>query len=460
MYLDIKDKKEVVPIEFVIKEIIKLSEQENEWLLTSNEDHEHNFELGFKEESFILKKITKQPNNLVTNEEVLIEMINELLKLEYEKRQEGFDDSDEGGESEVQPYDPKRISIRNERWGISHVFEMIDKYDYIDLNPDFQRNFVWDRKRRSQLIESLMLRIPVPAFYLAETKEGRFQVVDGLQRLTTIRDFMKNEFYLKGLEYLTEQEGRYFQNDGKKKGIDGGFIMTINLTQINVNIIEAKSPSKVKFDVFRRVNTGGKPLNNQEIRNCLATSKTRKLINDLAHSEEFKQATGGSVRTTRMQAQELCLRFIGFHENLINKKDNWSYKGNMTEYLDTSVELLNKNDNLDFEKIKKAFNNAMKNAYHLFGEYTFRKCLPNDLKEGARRQLINKSLFTTWSVLLSQFENKKIIGMAKPNSFAEILAKRLNENENFLTSVSYKTNDRQYLNLAFKETNKLIKENL
>ena len=84
----------------------------------------------------------------------------------------------------------------------------------------------------------------------------------------------------------------------------------------NVSFVDCSTPSKVKFDVFRRVNTGGKPLNNQEIRNCLASDKTRKLINELANMEEFKIATGGSVRTTRMQAQEIVLRFISFYNFL------------------------------------------------------------------------------------------------------------------------------------------------
>ena len=417
-------------------------------------------ELTFLEADFILYEIKKRPNDLHTSEEILIELINDFLRLEHANRQEGFDDSVEGGDSELQPYDPKQISIRNERWSLSHVFEMIDKYNYIDLSPDFQRNFVWDLKRRSQLIESLMLRIPVPAFYLAETESGGYQVVDGLQRLTTIRDFMKNRFYLKGLEYLKEQEGKYFSFEDKKEGIDPGFIMTINLTQINVNIIEAKSPAKVKFDGFRRVNTGGKPLNNQEIRNCLASPKTRKLINELAHSDEFKLATGGSVRTTRMQAQELVLRFIAFYHNVILDDPAWTYKGNMTEYLDDAIDLLNEKKAISGQDLSDHFMQAMKNAYHLFGKFAFRKNLPDDLIPGARKQLINKSLFTTWSILLSQLDHERLVTKVGKEEFPYILAEKLQEDKDFLTSVSYKTNDRQYLNIAFRETAKLINEHL
>ena len=464
MFLDLEINNKVISIEFLMKEIIEKSEFENEWLLESIGNLENKFELRFREKAFILNEVLFKPIELITQSDVLSDLINELLKKEYEKRAEGFDESDEGKDADIQPYDPKKISIRNERWSLSHVFELIDKYDYIDLSPDFQRNFVWDIKRRSQLIESLMLRIPVPAFYLSETGDGKFQVVDGLQRLTTIRDFMRNEFYLRGLEYLTEQDGRFFKDEEeeKKKGIDNEFVITINLTQINVNIIESKSPSKVKFDVFRRVNTGGKPLNNQEIRNCLAGDKTRKLINELANMEEFKIATGESVRTTRMQAQEIVLRFISFYNfYVLNQHSiNWRYKGNMTEYLDTSVELINENKVANFDELKIAFSNSMKSCYHLFGQYAFRKCLPKDLEEGARKQLVNKSLFTTWSVLLSKYDPEVIKKHIEFESFAKILAVRLSKNSKFLYSVSYKTNDRISLELAFKETKKIIEENI
>ena len=461
MFLDINIKDKLKVVEFKLERVVDLSAHEREWLLVSNGETEKSFNLKFSEESYILKNIINIPKGLKTDKDAFTYLINEFLKLEHEKRQEGFDSSDDNSNSsEIQPYDPKKISIRNERWSLSHVYELMEKYQYIDLNPDFQRNFVWDIRRRSRLIESLMLRIPIPAFYLAETETGKYQVVDGLQRLTTIRDFFKNDFYLKGLEYLIEQEGRFFKEAKDKEGIDQEFEIAINLTQINVNIIESKSPAKVKFDVFRRVNTGGQPLNNQEIRNCLAEKTTRDLIKELAYSEEFKNATGGSVKTTRMQAQELVLRFIAFYHERIIKSSNWQYKGNMTEYLDDSIELLNTNKGFDFIRLKKDFFNAMSNCYYLFGEYSFRKCLPMDLKQGARRRLINKSLFTTWSVLLSRFSNKDIKNKIKAGILAPNLAKKLEENKKYFESVSYKTNDKNSLEFAFKETQKIIDDHI
>ena len=464
MFLELEIDNEVVTVPFKVqsKEDLEDNTHCRLWSFISDDNDVLKGIVGvnFIEEAYILKEVTMKPSNLVTSDNTLAEIINELLKEELENAQEGIDDSEEGEEGEIQPYDPKKINIRNDRWSISHMFELINKWDEVDLSPDFQRNFVWDKKRRSQLIESLMLGIPVPAFYLSETLEGRYQVVDGVQRLTTIRDFLDNKFSLRGLEYLKEQEKKFFKEEGKKKGIDREFVRRIQLTQINVNIIEAKSPNKVKFDVFRRVNTGGKPLNSQEIRNCLAEKRVRALINDLAKSKEFIQATDGSVRTTRMQAQELVLRFIAFYQSQIVKSPEWNYTGNMRTFLDESIDLLNQDKSVSFDKLTTVFLESMKICQHLFGEYCFRKCLPDDLEEGARRQLINKSLFTTWSVILAQFQLEKVLPLVEHRDFAHILAKKLANHGQFYEWVSFNTNDKTSLEGAFKMTRELVKEHL
>ena len=136
----------------------------------------------------------------------------------------------------------------------------------------------------------------------------------------------------------------WFKTDGRKKGIDGNYVLQILKTQLSINIIEKSSPTKIKFDVFRRVNTGGKPLNNQEIRNCLATDNVRQFINELANSPEFELATNESIKNTRMEAQELVLRFIAFwHTKFISyEKSKLTYKGDMQSFLDETIDLLNK----------------------------------------------------------------------------------------------------------------------
>ncbi|MGB0931299.1 MAG: hypothetical protein ACPGVB_11010, partial [Chitinophagales bacterium] len=202
---------------------------------------------------------------------------------------------------------------------------------------------------------------------------------------------------------------------------------------------------------------GGKPLNNQEIRNCLVDTKTRNLLNELASSEEFIMATGGSVKTTRMQAQELVLRFIGFWHECILEEEDWAYKGSMTEFLDNAIELLNESKGKHYEKIGKAFSRSMKNAYYLFGEYAFRKCVLEDLAPDARKRFINKSLFTTWSVVLSQYDTSYFRSKTEFKAFAKKLAERLEKDRDYFDKVSYKTNDKESLKVAFKVTEELVK---
>ena len=171
------------------------------------------------------------------------------------------------------PYDPEQIRVDTNNYSIKNVYDLIKDGD-IDLSPSFQRNLVWDRKQKCRLIESILLRIPLPVFYFASDEEGLLSVVDGLQRLSAIRDFMDNKFALSDLEYLDEScNGRFYS---KEPALDRKFLRRIQNTQIGINIIDASSPSDVKYDVFRRLNTGGKPLNTQELRNCLASKGTKE----------------------------------------------------------------------------------------------------------------------------------------------------------------------------------------
>lgn len=170
-----------------------------------------------------MTKLVKKSDTIVESEEEICQKfadsafetkMNQLINME-----DGFDDSDEEERNEdvkYNPYNPKLIRVDTKPFSIKQINEMIEAED-IDLSPDFQRGFVWnDITRKSRLIESLLLRIPIPVFYFAQDEEGKFQVVDGVQRLTVISSFMKNEFRLKNLEYLSECNGKYFKKENAK----------------------------------------------------------------------------------------------------------------------------------------------------------------------------------------------------------------------------------------------------
>ena len=405
------------------------------------------------------------------------ERLFEIFDNYKDQKRQGTDFEVENSPSNY-PYDPKKISISNFNWSVDTIRQMLER-KIIRLSPDFQRNFVWDYKRQSRLIESILLGIPVPAFYLAKSEKGSYNVVDGLQRLTTINRFLNNEFNLKYLEYLNgdngtdKLEGYYYKTVGDKKGIDslldGDYEFRLKSTQFNVNVMDVATPIRVKLDVFRRINSGGKPLNNQEMRNCLMEEDTRKLINELAESDIFIAATGKSVTTDRMVAQELVMRFIGFWYIEILKytiKDDkgadkpMDYNGDMQGFLDNLVGFLNKEGSKQHKNIREYFTRSMTNAHHLFGKYCFRKCLSKHLELNAPKQLINKSLFTTWSIMLSKYDASTVIKNNEAESFARILADELENNQDLLDNVSYRTNDKKILDEAFLETLEIIKNHI
>ena len=365
-------------------------------------------------------------------------------------------DEAEDGPLEPFPYDPEFIRVDTKPFNISLVYDMIKDGD-INLSPDFQRQFVWtDIGARSRLIESIMLRIPLPVFYLAQDHAGRLQVVDGLQRLTVIKQFLDNELRLRDLEYLKAEEGKVFRHDDPSRCIDQRFRKRIMQTQIMMNIIDPQTPADVKFDIFKRINQGGRPLNAQEIRNCMSSPETRNLLHRLSQSPNFLEATCSSVGTVRMQDQEIALRFAAFR--LADLERQAPYLGNMERFLDQTIETLNRDSRL-FDQLVPAFDRGMRNSAHLFGAFAFRKCSPQDLLPGARRRLMNNSLFTTWSVVLAERDEEEVQAV-EAKSFAGIVANELHNDADYYDSVSFGTNDRRRLRYAFEKARALCAEHI
>lgn len=370
--------------------------------------------------------------------------MNQLINME-----DGFDDADEEEENEsvtYNPYNPKLIRVDTKPFSIRQMNEMIETKD-VDLSPDFQRGFVWnDITRKSRLIESLLLRIPIPVFYFAQDEEGLFQVVDGVQRLTVINSFMKNEFKLKNLEYLIECNGKYFNKPGDKAGrLEDMYIRRIEQTQLFVNVIDPQTPGKVKYDIFKRINTGGKALNAQEIRNCLANGKARNFLRELAGSENFLHATRKSISAARMADEELVLRFIAFY--LIDHEVvEGEYKGGMDELLNDTVEKLNAMEMESFLEIRKHFLQAMDNAFYLFGSNAFRKA-----------NYVNKALFLGISRVLCDVTPQKLQEKSK-EEIARQMQKQISDNERFRNALSMATNDARNVKLVYDTVKKIVGE--
>lgn len=351
----------------------------------------------------------------------------------------------DGAENVTHPFDPNKIRVTTEPRTIDLLFRRIN-HGEIDLAPDFQRRArLWKPHRKGQLIESILLRIPLPVFYVAATEDDNWSVVDGLQRLTTIHDFMSDEFVLSGLEYLHQLEGLTFSR------LPRSMQRRIEETSLVMNIIQPGTPDEVMINIFKRLNTGGLPLSGQEIRNALYKGPVRKFLVELVATEAFKRATDGRVSDDRMDAQECVLRFSAF---LI---DGWqSYDRNdLDSYLSEAMRKLNSVSSDKLDEIRSFFITAMNAAYDIFGDDAFRKRYSED----DARKPVSKALFEAWSVSLanlSEIERSKLIDRAPDvrSSFRGLM----NNDRFFDVSISSSTGTVQRVHKRFEAIEGIVGE--
>lgn len=345
-----------------------------------------------------------------------------------------------------EPYDPAQIKVTTEKKTIDLVIRRI-KHGEIDLAPEFQRRArLWPINRRSQLIESLLLRIPLPVFYVAANPNDDWVVVDGLQRITTISDFIEGRFKLSGLEYLKGLEDLDFN------GLDRIMKRRIEETEIVINIIQPGTAEEVMMNIFKRINTGGVPLNSQEIRNAINKGPARSLLRELAQTEEFKLATDNSIRDTRMDAQEMVLRFLAFRIN------PWTeYKANKLDaYLNTAMRQLNTTSDQELERLSNDFKLSMTRSFEIFGKNCFRK---NTLT--GRRSPISKPLFEAWSVNLAALNEDEFVKLAQKKD--ELIIEHsdmLLKNIEYIVAITYSTGVPKRVTGRFQEVQELLRKTI
>lgn len=289
-----------------------------------------------------------------------------------------------------------------------------------------------------------MLRIPLPVFYVAANPNDDWVVVDGLQRITTISDFIEGRFKLSGLEYLKGLEDLDFN------GLDRIMKRRIEETEIVINIIQPGTAEEVMMNIFKRINTGGVPLNSQEIRNAINKGPARSLLRELAQTEEFKLATDNSIRDTRMDAQEMVLRFLAFRIN------PWTeYKANKLDaYLNTAMRQLNTTSDQELERLSNDFKLSMTRSFEIFGKNCFRK---NTLT--GRRSPISKPLFEAWSVNLAALNEDEFLNLAQKKD--ELIIEHsdmLLKNIEYIVAITYSTGVPKRVISRFQEVQELVRK--
>lgn len=292
----------------------------------------------------------------------------------------------------TKPFNPKDVDIVSQTMVISNIVEQL-KYGDILLEPDFQRHpDLWNSTQQSRLVESLIIRIPIPTFYFDSTDDDKLVVVDGLQRLYAIKRFMvldiddKDRLALTNLEYLEEYEGKKFEE------LPPVIQRRIKTQTLSAYVIRPGTPDKVRTSIFTRINTGGLTLEPAEIKNSVYRGQAANLLKELAHSKEFVTATRNKINPKRMLDCEFVNRFMAFY--LLGTEQ---YSGNLEDYLNDVMIQLQKESKTSIDKCRKDFLKAMKYSVDIFEDKAFRKINAND-KYGQ----INKPLYDAVTVNLAK----------------------------------------------------------
>lgn len=334
---------------------------------------------------------------------------------------EGLGDPD----ADVDPVYPlDDIMVRSEKRTVSEVVRRINRGRFI-LDPDFQREFVWGTKKQSKLIESCVMRIPLPVLYVAEGDDGRISVVDGLQRLGTFDRFLNDKLALTDLGEDHPLTGKKFSD------------LPLNLkervedTQLTLYILDKSAPRRAQLDIFERVN-GGEVLSRQQMRNAIYNGPGTRWLRKMSKSDAFLKATGRSLNTKIMRDREAVNRFAGFHVL------GWtSYAGgDMDEFLARAIETLNRTSDGNLSDLERKFTASMEHNYSLFSRHSFRKSLW-EARPYSRRSVVNIALF---DVLSWAFARMSVEVVQEEGDAIAARVRSLILDEQFERAITYSTN--------------------
>lgn len=340
----------------------------------------------------------------------------------------------------VVPFDPSKIDIENKALTIDSILKKI-KYDELELDSSFQRKAgLWTVKQKSQLIESLLLKIPLPTFYFDASNDEKWQIIDGLQRISTLKEFAVDQtLSLTGMEFLKDLNGSKYDK------LPRSLQRRLEETNVNTYIVKPTTPKNVKFNIFKRINTGGLVLEPQEIRNALYQGQASEFLLRLSKNKNFLKATGNSIKPTRMLDREFCLRYVAFTELSLD-----SYTGNLDDFLNSGMDYLGKVDDDKLDVIETGFSRNMNSAYELFGQYAFRKVI------NGRRGPVNKSFFEMWSYSLNNISDTEIDCLLSKKSLVQDSFFNLFDDYRFMNNI--KAADKTSVNNRINSIVELVKD--
>lgn len=330
---------------------------------------------------------------------------------------------------------------------ISVLYNKFLKGDLI-LEPEFQRLYVWDNKKASRLVESVLLNIPIPVIYVAEDEQRRWIMIDGQQRLVSlfrlfgplkIRDQKIDELKLRGLTVHQELNGKIFRDMPRllQRQYENYPIRTV--------VIKKESDQDVKFEIFERLNTGSVTLNHQELRNCVYRGKYNNLIRNLASDRDFLFLLGLEKPHYRMQDRELTLRFFAFYH-----KTYLHYAPPVKQFLNREMEGHQDLIKDEERKLREVFRKCVKLSKTIFGEHAFRRFIFGSEKDpnGKWEKRVNRALFDVVMFGFSRYEKRQVVPHA--DAIREELLWLMTHSDDFIDTILFHTDKREKVEQRFK----------
>jgi hypothetical protein len=395
------------------------------------------------------RSIVVEDNSFIDDEKNLNEEIRKDLDdaINREQYNPDVEREDTTGTEIIKPFDPKKIDITSKTLILDSIFKRISR-DEINLLTGFQRKAdLWDATKQSRLIESILIRFPLPAFYFDGTDENQWLIVDGLQRISTLKNFVVNKtLKLQNLEFLTQFNA--FGYDDLPRDLQ----RRLDEAEITVYIINPGTPDEVKYNVFKRINTTALILEPQEIRHAINQGIPSQFVQELADLDEFRKATSYAIKTNRMLDRDFVTRFIAFYLN--SYKD---YQPDLDSFMNKAMASLRGLNENDRANIKSKFILAMDAAYSIFGDDAFRK----RFSKSDNRKPINKALFEVWAVTLARLNNNEIeLLISKKDQLIESFILLLSTDIDFFNALSSGTSDKAKVIKRFAAVENLIQKQI
>lgn len=345
------------------------------------------------------------------------------------------------------PYSPYDVDIRQQSISIEYIVEMIESGE-IELwrSDDFQRlEGLWSKKEKSRLIESILMNIPLPIFYLDGSRKP-WKIIDGLQRLTVLNEFInKGTFTLQNLQYQSEIEGMKYDD------LPFAYQRRIRSFVIQAYIINPGTPEQLKFNIFQRINTFGLRLNDMEIRNGYYSGIASSFILELTELPAFKLAIGKYISPKRMKDREFVLRYIAFFYFME------LYSPPINEYLDRIMGEIRELDNLERGYIKFNFNRSLETCIELLGENAFFIINGNGIRLKTKP---NISLFEIWMVNLSHRDEEVHRSLIRNKDYLLRKYAEYFDYKEFIRSIATSTTSPDSVDLRFSMISDLIETSI